>query len=130
MSKITQKSVCLCANFSEKGFLDLSGDILPYLRTFPKGRIYGQSRPAGKHFSKAFISSGNGRELSACSRLIPAKNHLSKSINLDMFALEARYYLSQKKFVRCSYFLAVAAMTARTLVHRSIRICRIECVTL
>ena len=41
MSKITQKSVCLYANFSEKGGLDLSGDtcISPYMRTFPKVRI-------------------------------------------------------------------------------------------
>ena len=41
MSKITQKSVCLYANFSEKGCLDLSGDtcISLYMRTFPKGRI-------------------------------------------------------------------------------------------
>ena len=39
--KITQKSVCLYANFSEKECLDLSGDISPYMRTIPKGRIYG-----------------------------------------------------------------------------------------
>ena len=39
MSKITQKSVLLYANSSEKGCLDLSGDIAPYMRTFPKGRI-------------------------------------------------------------------------------------------
>ena len=35
MSKITQKSMGLYANLSEKGCLDLSGDILPYMRTFP-----------------------------------------------------------------------------------------------
>ena len=58
-----------------------------------------------------------------------------------MFVLEANlgpvreqmYYLSRSKFVRCSYFLEVAAieynMTARTLVHRSIRIYRIEYMT-
>ena len=38
---------------------------------------------------------------------------MSKSNNLDMFALEANlgpvYYLSRSKFVRCSYFLEVAA---------------------
>ena len=39
--KITQKSVCLYANFSEKRCLDLSGDISPYMRTFSKGIIYG-----------------------------------------------------------------------------------------
>ena len=41
--KIThvQKSVCLYANFSEKGCLDLSGDISPYMRTISKGIIYG-----------------------------------------------------------------------------------------
>ena len=41
MSKITQKSVCLYANFSEKGCFDLSGDtcISPHMQTFPKGRI-------------------------------------------------------------------------------------------
>ena len=27
------------ANFSEKGCLDLSGDISPYMRTFPKGEF-------------------------------------------------------------------------------------------
>ena len=42
---------------------------------------------------------------------------MSKSNNLDMFALEAdlgpvreqMYYISRSKFVRCSYFLEVAA---------------------
>ena len=46
--------------------------------------------PRGKtHLSKAFISKGNDRELSACFIsvcLILAKNHLSKS-NLEIFAL-------------------------------------------
>ena len=41
MSKISKKSMCLYANFSEKGCLDLSGDTSPYMRTFPKGTIYG-----------------------------------------------------------------------------------------
>ena len=43
---------------------------------------------------------------------------MSKSNNLDMFVLEANlvpvreqmYYLSRSKFVRCSYFLEVAAI--------------------
>ena len=39
MSKMTQKSACLYANFSEKGCCHV--DISPYMRTFPKGRIYG-----------------------------------------------------------------------------------------
>ena len=38
MVKITQRSMCLYANFFEKGCLDLSGDISPYKF---EGRIYG-----------------------------------------------------------------------------------------
>ena len=37
---ITQKSMCLYANFSEKGCLDLSGDISPYkFELFQKGEF-------------------------------------------------------------------------------------------
>ena len=40
MSKVTQKSVCLYANFSMKGCLDLSGDISPYkFELFKKGEF-------------------------------------------------------------------------------------------
>ena len=41
MSKIIQKSVCLFANFSEKGCLHLSGDISPYkFELFQKGELW------------------------------------------------------------------------------------------
>ena len=50
MIKITQKSVSLYANFSEKGCLDLSGNIYCHMRTFPKG---------------SFISNGNNRDVAS-----------------------------------------------------------------
>ena len=98
-------SIYLYANFSEKECLDLSGDISPYMRTFPKGRIYGWSRPAGKHISPRPSSAagvvGNYLPVSLTSH--SSKNHLSKSNNLDMFELEA-YVLFNEKQV-CALFL-------------------------
>ena len=45
--------------------------------------------PRGTHLSKAFISNGNNRELLPVSQTSHfSQNHLSKSNNLDMFALE------------------------------------------
>ena len=37
----TEIGVSLCELFAEKGCLDLSDDISPYMRTFSKGIIYG-----------------------------------------------------------------------------------------
>ena len=37
----TEIGVSLCELFAEKGCLDLSGDISPYMRIFSKGIIYG-----------------------------------------------------------------------------------------
>ena len=48
VSKITPKSVCLYANFSEKGCLDLSGDISPYkFELFQKGEFMDSVDPRG-----------------------------------------------------------------------------------
>ena len=41
----------------ERTSLDLSVDLLPYMRTFPKGRIYGKCRHAGKHTNSPRSSS-------------------------------------------------------------------------
>ena len=104
--------IAIYANFPQKGeFMD-SVD--------PRGNI--SPRPYS-------------RELSACSRLILAKNHLSKSNNpFDMFALEANVLFIAKQV--CTLFLLFRScsnrkktLTARTLVHQSIRICRIEYMT-
>ena len=46
MSKISQKSICLYANFSEKRCLYIA-----IYANFPKGRKNGQCRLAGKHIS-------------------------------------------------------------------------------
>ena len=40
-TRMSKNNTEIYANFSEKGCLDLSGDISPYMRTFSKGIIYG-----------------------------------------------------------------------------------------
>ena len=78
MSKISQKSMGFFANFSKKGCLYIA-----IYANFSKR----ECRPAVKHISPRPSSA-----TAVClfhKRLILAKNHLSKSNNLDMFALEA-----------------------------------------
>ena len=105
MAKITQKSVCLYAKFSEKGFLIYPVICRHICDLSQKGEFMDSVDPRGNIYPRPSC-----RELSACSRLILAKNHLSKSNNLDMFALEANELFIGSKFVRCSYFLEVAAI--------------------
>ena len=82
MSKISQKSMCLYANFFEKGCFYIA-----IYANFSKR----ECRPAGKHISPRPSSAteiiGNCLHVSQTSH--SSQNHLSKSNNLDMFALEA-----------------------------------------
>ena len=82
LSSISQKSMCLYANFSEKGCLYIA-----MYANFSKR----ECRPAGKHISPRPSSAteivGNCLPVSQTSHF--SQNHLSKSNNLDIFALEA-----------------------------------------
>ena len=70
MSTISQKSMCLYVNFSEKGCLYIA--IYANFSKRENERIGQTFRET--HLSKAFISNGNNRELSAFSQT----SHFSK----------------------------------------------------
>ena len=67
LSKITHKSVCLYANFTEKGCLDLSGDISPYkFELFQKGEFMDSVDRRGNTSLQGLHQQWKRRELSAC----------------------------------------------------------------
>ena len=78
MSKISQKSMCLYANFSEKGCLYIA-----IYANFSKGSV----DPRGNTSSSATEIIGNCLHVSQTSHF--SQNHLSKSNNFNMFVLEA-----------------------------------------
>ena len=82
MSKVSQKSMCLYANFSWKGCLYIA-----IYANFSKR----ECRPAGKHISPWPSSAteiiGNCLHVSQTSHF--SQNNLSKSNNFNMFVLEA-----------------------------------------